>query len=35
MKFVLLSSANYGDGRDTVTIAEQINYLKAISATSR
>ena len=35
MKFVLLSNANYGDGRGKITIVEQINYLKVMPATSR
>ena len=35
MKFVLLSNANYGDGRGKITIVEQINYLKVMSAASR
>ena len=35
MKFVLLSNANYGNGSGKITIVEQINYLKVMSATLR
>lgn len=35
MKFVLLSNANYRDGRGKITIVKQINYLKVMSTTLR
>ena len=35
MKFVLLSNANYRDGRGKITTVKQINYLKVMSTTLR